>query len=106
MLDGGYPCPGCHADKFRAAVKKAEAMHGLVSAPGAMYVRWVSDVPAVEFEILLGALTFVLLSAFFGFVSFFILGSMFWYFGIGARTRESEPLLLEASASRSKIPTV
>lgn len=105
MLDGGYPCPGCNADMFRAAVTKAEAMHGLVSAPGAMYVRWVSDVSAVEFEILLAALTFVLLSAFFGFVSFFILGSMFWYFGIGARTRESEPLL-EASASRSKIPTV
>jgi hypothetical protein len=105
MLDGGYPCPGCNAEKFRAAVTKAEAMHGLVSAPGAIYVRWVSDVSAVEFEILLGALTFVLLSAFFGFVSFFILGSTFWYFGIGARTRESDPLW-EASAIRSKIPTV
>lgn len=108
MLDGGYPCPGCNADKFRAAVAKAEAMHGLVSAPGAMYVRWVSDVSAVEFEILLGALTFVILSGFFGFFSFFILGSVFWYFGFGARTRETDPLLHIESplASRSKIPTV
>lgn len=104
MLDAGYPCPGCHSDKYKAAVAKAEAMHGLVSAPGALYVRWVADLPGVEFGMLMGSLTFVLLSAFFGFVTFFFLGSIFWYWDIGNRSRESDPLL--AAASRSKLPAV
>jgi len=43
MLERGYPCPGCNAEYFEAAVHKAEAAHRLVSAPNAVYMRWVEN---------------------------------------------------------------
>lgn len=43
MLNGGMPCVGCNADKFRAAVEKAENLFGFVTASGALHVRWMSD---------------------------------------------------------------
>merc|ERR1719401_2010058 len=95
VLDEGYPCPGCSKDRFRAAIAKAEAMHGLLSAPGALYIRWVSDVPALELGMLLRALVFILLSAILSLLTFFVFGSVAWYYGIGHRRfGESGPLSL------------
>lgn len=66
--DGGYgivllPCQGpeCHNEEFAAAVKKAEHEHGLLSAEGARFVRWVKDVSAEERSILVGAIMRLLL---------------------------------------------
>lgn len=102
MLEGGFPCPGCHADKFRAAVSKAEAMHGLVSAPGALYIRWVDDVYPVGFSMLMDGIVFFLSSALVGLCIFLIAGFVLWYYGIGDRRGDTDPLL--GPASRTKLP--
>mmetsp|Transcript_13183 Transcript_13183/g.35014 ORF Transcript_13183/g.35014 Transcript_13183/m.35014 type:complete len:113 (-) Transcript_13183:55-393(-) len=94
MLDRGFPCPGCHADMFAAAVAKAEVMHGLTSAPDAMYVRWVSDVSAVELSMLLEAVGFILASNIIGLAALFLLGRACWYWGAGAGARGPECLPL------------
>ncbi|CAK0796008.1 unnamed protein product [Prorocentrum cordatum] len=85
-----FPCPGCHADMFAAAVAKAEVMHGLTSAPDAMYVRWVSDVSAVELSMLLEAVGFILASNIIGLAALFLLGRACWYWGAGAGARGPE----------------
>mmetsp|Transcript_100371 Transcript_100371/g.323960 ORF Transcript_100371/g.323960 Transcript_100371/m.323960 type:complete len:493 (-) Transcript_100371:242-1720(-) len=86
MLDGGFPCPDCDQEKFRHAVSKAEAVHGLVSAPGALFVRWVRSPSSVEVGVLCRAVAFLLLSGSLGFLAFLTLGSAAWYYGIGTQT--------------------
>eukprot|EP00933_Yihiella_yeosuensis_P007547 TRINITY_DN11262_c2_g1_i1.p1 TRINITY_DN11262_c2_g1~~TRINITY_DN11262_c2_g1_i1.p1 ORF type:complete len:433 (-),score=56.37 TRINITY_DN11262_c2_g1_i1:143-1441(-) len=39
---GGLPCSSCNSEKFDKAIKKAEALHGVVSVPGALIVKFVS----------------------------------------------------------------
>lgn len=41
MLDNGYPCPGCNKNQFDGAVKKAQAAFDFITAPGALYIKWV-----------------------------------------------------------------
>lgn len=82
-LDGGFPCPTCNNEKFRRAVEKAEAAHGLVSTSGALFVRYVSDPHAVGRKLfwlgfvyaLLTVLGMLLVCAFFG--------GLMWYYGVG-----------------------
>lgn len=48
MKGGGMPCHGCHADQFRLAAAKAAGVNNMVSAPGAVYVRFVSETSSIE----------------------------------------------------------
>jgi uncharacterized membrane protein len=80
---GGYgivmlPCthPDCHAEEFAKAVKKAEHEHGLLSAEGARFVRWVKDVSAEERSILVHAVIELLLCVLLSFGFFAILAGI------------------------------
>lgn len=86
MLDDGFPCPDCHEQKFRAAVEKAEAIHNLVSAPGAIMVRWVRNPMATELGMLWKAVLFIVLSGILSFSVLGVLGVLLWYYGIGKRS--------------------
>lgn len=48
MKGGGMPCYDCHANEFRLAALKAAGVNGMVSAPGALYVRYVSNSDTIE----------------------------------------------------------
>lgn len=87
MLRGGYPCPSCNNAMFARAVRKAEALHGLVSASEALFVRWVSNATALEDTYLEKALLYVLVVAIIALLFFFVVGALCWYYGVG----ESSP---------------
>lgn len=91
MLDDGFPCPDCHEQKFKAAVEKAEALHNLVSVPGAKMVRWVKNPIATELGMLWKAVLFILLSGIIAFCVLGLLGTVAWYYGIGKRTIFASP---------------
>merc|ERR1719237_1354525 len=94
MLDHGYPCPGCYAENFRKAVLKAEATHGLVSAPGALFVRWVEAPSRVLTPLMVQSVFFIIISAFIAFLVFYVLGSLTWYYGLGKRDGLADGLRL------------
>jgi hypothetical protein len=48
MKGGGMPGYGDHADEFRLAAAKAAGVNNMVSAPGAVYVRFVSETSSIE----------------------------------------------------------
>lgn len=83
MLEGGLPCPGCSGDNFRSAVAKAEAMHRLVSARDAVFVRWVQNPTSLQMAMLGWALLYVAVSSLLGLVVFATLGWLTWYRGVG-----------------------
>jgi hypothetical protein len=68
-------------EKFELAVKKAEALHGLVSAEQHLFVRWVTDPSSIEIGLLGEGLLFIALSTFVGFLVFLAIGYLVWYFG-------------------------
>lgn len=82
MLDQGMPCAGCNQDRFRAAVRKAEQAHDLVSSSGALYVRWVADPTAVGSELLWYAVFFITLSALVSWVVALVLGRLVFSYRI------------------------
>lgn len=85
QLQGGYPCPSCNVDKFRKAVSKAEAMYGLVSAPDALFVRWVEHPGRAKVICGLWAVGYLVLCICLGSVFLQGLGFIAWYYGIGRR---------------------
>lgn len=85
MLEGGFPCPGCHAEQFRAAVRKAESLHSLVSAPGALLVRWVRRPGMVEASQLAQGMLFAIGISIAALAVLAVLGSAAWYYGLGRR---------------------
>lgn len=48
MKGGGMPCFGCHEEEFRLAAAKAAGANKMVSAPGALYVRFVSSADSIK----------------------------------------------------------
>lgn len=86
MLNGGYPCPDCNDHQFRMAVVKAESTYGLVSAPSALFVRWVSNPYSLRRSALLGGIFFIVLSTIFAAALFTLLGTILWYYGVGKRS--------------------
>jgi cbb3-type cytochrome oxidase subunit 3 len=85
MLEHGFPSPGANADKFRGAVLKAETMHGLVSAPQAMFVRYVHTPSDVTTPLMVQSVLFLVISVLVGLLVFSILGFIAWYYGVGKR---------------------
>lgn len=83
MLNGGMPCPTCNADKFKMAIAKAEAMHGLVSVEGALFVRWVGESSHLETWLALRSIGYLVLCAGVALGAFFVLGGTAWYYGLG-----------------------
>jgi len=102
MLEGGYPCPSCTTDQFRKAVVKAEAAFGLVSAEGAVFVRWVKDPASVINGLLFDALAYLMLCAFLGAAVSALIGWLMWYYGVGLR-RPGDLSQLDLGASRSNV---
>jgi len=95
MLKKGFPCPGCDHERFEKAVIKAEAVHGLVSAPGALYVLWVKTPTKVSSRLLLRGLEAAFFSAVVSYAGFWLLGGAVWYYGLGKRWSDT-PLLQAA----------
>lgn len=85
QLQGGFPCPSCNVDKFRKAVSKAEAMFGLVSAPDALFVRWVENPGRAKLTCGLWAVGYLVLCMCLGSLFLQGLGFIAWYYGIGRR---------------------
>lgn len=83
MLNHTMICPDCDMSHFMSAVRKAELMHGLTSARGALYVRWVAETSTVTGSLALRAVGSVLLSSAVLLCLFVPLGWFFWAFGIG-----------------------
>mmetsp|Transcript_102432 Transcript_102432/g.289678 ORF Transcript_102432/g.289678 Transcript_102432/m.289678 type:complete len:335 (+) Transcript_102432:2-1006(+) len=83
MPNGGFPCPTCNVERFQAAVRKAEAVHGLLSAKGALMLRWVTSVEELEQIMLREAL--LLLMGMIVAVGLILcgLGTWAWYVGLG-----------------------
>eukprot|EP00811_Abedinium_folium_P000748 NODE_10686_length_1335_cov_6.019868.p1 GENE.NODE_10686_length_1335_cov_6.019868~~NODE_10686_length_1335_cov_6.019868.p1 ORF type:complete len:389 (+),score=104.33 NODE_10686_length_1335_cov_6.019868:83-1249(+) len=75
MLDQGMPCAGCNTEKFHAAVRKAEQTFGVVSAPGALYVRWVSDPKTVSSSLWRKAVGWSIFASVFAFLLFCVMGA-------------------------------
>lgn len=71
------------ARRFSQAVQKAEAAHQLVSAEGALLVRWTSSPNRIKSEMLLHGLIFVTVSFLLAFASFASAGSAAWHVGLG-----------------------
>jgi len=83
MLSGGYPCPDCNTEEFGKAIKKAEAAHGLVSASGALTVRWVSNADTVEYSLAWRAILYILLCVVVAYPVSFGIAWILWFKGIG-----------------------
>lgn len=83
MLNHGFPCPDCNVGQFEKAIVKAQALHGLVSAPGFLFVRWVASAQTTRTVGLLQGVLYFLMSLVFAFFTCFLLGSLAWYYGIG-----------------------
>lgn len=60
MLERGFPCPGCNAHLFHKAVRKAEAMHGLISSRDHLFLRMVRSPEQMERWLLLRTLVFAM----------------------------------------------
>lgn len=101
-LEGGYPCPTCNVDKFRAAVTKAEAVHGLVSANGARFVRWVKDTGPVETRLFLECFGYVLVCAVLAGLCCSVLGWFAWYYGVGIQMNTEDSLLAATEAALNR----
>mmetsp|Transcript_63333 Transcript_63333/g.151091 ORF Transcript_63333/g.151091 Transcript_63333/m.151091 type:complete len:512 (+) Transcript_63333:111-1646(+) len=83
LLDGGYPCPGCNKELFQKAVQKAEAAHGLVSAPGALKVQWMISASAYQTWVGWRVVLFVITASMLAFIVIAPLGWAANYWGIG-----------------------
>jgi len=104
MLGPGYPCPECEAEKFRAAVVKAEAAHGLVSADGARFVRWVKDPSATVRSMLFSCLGFVLAVSAVAAIVLSPAGWLLWYYGVGVEWGGEDALLAATEAALRRGP--
>jgi hypothetical protein len=82
---GSFTC-----DDTRTAIAKAEALHGLVSAAGALSVRWVDNPDSVEWQLAWRAVGYVFLCVLLGFPAFFGVAWLLWYKGIGRGQRPGE----------------
>jgi len=91
QLGGGYPCPSCNVETFQKAIAKAEATYGLVSAPDALLIRWVTNTNKVKFQAAGWAIGYLLLCSLMGSGFLFILGWMSWYYGLGKRAPSGNP---------------
>lgn len=69
LLSGGMPCAGCNAARFEQAVRKAEALFGVVSAPGALRIRWVASAADAQRDLGRKVLTCFLFAAFVAFLA-------------------------------------
>jgi len=94
LVDHGFPCPGCNKAQFKEAIRMAEAAHGLVSAPGALYVRWVQSPAGFKKELVLRGVMWIGLFMLFGLICCAFLGSIAWFYGFGQRSSPTEHLLL------------
>lgn len=85
MLEGllGPQCEGCTAEAFRPAVEKAEAIHGFVSAPGALYVRWVQHPGSLKWHYFGRGWAVLFASCVVGFGAIALPGVLIWYYGLG-----------------------
>lgn len=90
QLQQGFPCPKCHNAEFQKALSKASALHGLVSAPGAMFVRWVASADRMKSTELIGGVLYLLLSLAYGLAVCGVVGSLAWYYGIGKDLKEEQ----------------
>jgi len=71
------------AQHFSHAVQKAEVAHKLVSAEGALLVRWTSSPNRIKAEMLMHGLVFVAISFLSAFAVFASAGSTAWLVGLG-----------------------
>jgi len=74
MKGGGMPGFSDHADEFRLAALKACGVNNMVSAPGALYVRFVSEPKTIENLYLSKCIFSFFTSLLLGFVIFGALG--------------------------------
>mmetsp|Transcript_64106 Transcript_64106/g.134776 ORF Transcript_64106/g.134776 Transcript_64106/m.134776 type:complete len:521 (+) Transcript_64106:240-1802(+) len=98
MLGDGYPCPTCNVERFRRAVAKAEGLHGLVSAKGAKFVRFVVNPQSIETAALLQCLGFLVLTSVLAGLAFAFIGWLAWYYGLGISRSLGPSDLHQASA--------
>jgi len=83
MKGGGMPCYDCHAEEFRMAALKAEGVNRMVSAPGALFVRYVTDASTVENSYLAQVVFSFFWSLIIGLLFFGLLGFLTNYKGWG-----------------------
>lgn len=104
MLNGGMPCPTCNIDKFRKAVAKAEAVHGLVSVEGALFVRWVRTSSHLEGWLIALAIVYLFLCSAVALMVCAVLGGIAWYYGLGIQQKGENGML--GSQESSYTPDV
>eukprot|EP00747_Dinoflagellata_sp_TGD_P164238 gnl/TRDRNA2_/TRDRNA2_183887_c0_seq1.p1 gnl/TRDRNA2_/TRDRNA2_183887_c0~~gnl/TRDRNA2_/TRDRNA2_183887_c0_seq1.p1 ORF type:complete len:365 (+),score=64.47 gnl/TRDRNA2_/TRDRNA2_183887_c0_seq1:110-1204(+) len=97
---GGLPCTSCNNDQFRAAVAKAESIHGLVSAKGALYTRWVKSSDDYESGLMWDCISLIVVSAILSFIILGALGYACFHYGIGLPARKTQPGLRDARQKR------
>lgn len=76
MVEGGMPCIGCNADKFRLAAAKAGGANNLVASKSALFVRWVKNPTALTSEYLMNGVMFLFSAGFIGLLTFMVLGAL------------------------------
>lgn len=87
MKGHGMPCDGCHEEKFRLAAAKSAGVNKMVSAPGALFVRYVSSGKSIEHLYLAKCVLSFFWSLLLGLFVFGVLGFVTNYKGWGKRGR-------------------
>lgn len=83
MKGGGMPSFDGHANEFRLAALKAAGVNRLVSAPGALYVRYVSDAQSIMDLYLAKCMYSLFWSLILGILVFGIIGFLTNYYSWG-----------------------
>jgi len=80
---GGMPCASCNTDEFRLATLKAAGVYNMVSAPGALYVRYVTNAKIIENQYLAQCVFSFFSSLLFAIVFFGTIGFITNYKALG-----------------------
>lgn len=94
MVDDFIPCLGCSKDGMKQAVAKAEVAHGLVSATGAKFVKWVEDTNAAKSDTRWTSAIFFIVACLGALIIIILVALVLWYYGVGKMPIDGEPTAL------------
>jgi uncharacterized protein (DUF2237 family) len=100
MLNKGLPGDGEHANYFRWAAEKSAGAYKMVSAPAALYVRYVKDRGVVNTEYTLRGIWVLLETGMLGLLFFYALGWLVDYKGWGKPPRVQVRELTSGSVAK------
>lgn len=99
---GGDPCPDGSTEYFRKAITEAEAAYDLVSAPGALMVRWINDPTVFKNSLLHNALIYYAIAAGITLIITILVGCFALIRGVGSFRQSSPTLSVQQGTVRQR----